>query len=140
MKRYLFALLLSVLSIAACAAGDQLTVDMTQPLLDEKGKPAKDVAEITPADPTCSKCAVLTRGVAIARALDASFDDERNLPADRKWARGLLGARIIHDSAAKITVGEAKEIELVIGKAYGPQVIMQIIPLIDPNKKPAELQ
>jgi hypothetical protein len=132
-------LVLLALSVSACAAGDQLTVDMTQPLLDEKGKPAKDVAEATPQDPTCSKCSVLTRGVAIARALDASFDDERNLAPERKWARGVLGARIIHDSAAKITIGEAKEIELVVGKAYGPQVIMQIMPLIDPNKKPAEL-
>jgi hypothetical protein len=72
--------------------------------------------------------------------------DRRHGRRRDQWRRrrrrrcGLLDARIIHDSAAKITVGEAKEIELVIGKAYGPQVIMQIIPLIDPNKKPAELQ
>jgi len=68
MKRYFFALLLSVLSIAACSAGDQLTVDMTQPLLNEKGQPVKDVSDITPADPTCSKCAVVR---AAASALTA---------------------------------------------------------------------
>lgn len=115
------------------------TVNMETPVRDDKGAVAKDMTFATKDDMTCTKCPVLTVGTVISRALNASFPDEANLPGDQKWARSVLAQRLKDDKAAKLTAKEAELIERLVGKGYGGDVIRQIMPLIDPNKKPPEL-
>jgi hypothetical protein len=116
------------------------TINMETSIKDDKGVPVKDLAFVTKDDPSCAHCPVLTVGTVISRALNAVFADEPNLPGDQKWARSLLAQRLKDDKVAKLTAKEAELIERLVGKGYSGDVIRQIMPLIDPNKKPPDLQ
>lgn len=115
-------------------------INMTKPLMDEKGKPLINGFEATPTDPKCDKCPVLTIGSAISHALNGQYDDERGLDGGQKWARSALAERIAGQKDAHLTAKEADTIEKLVERAYGGLVIKQIVPLIDPNKKVPELQ
>lgn len=139
MKIVAIALCLSLLGAACAAGGDSLAVDMTKPLLDEKGKPIADATQAEKDDPGCAHCPVFTVGAAISRALNTQFPDEQ-ITGDQKWSRSVLADRIKADKHATLTLKEAQLIETVVGKAYSGLVIKQIVPLIDPNHKPPEIQ
>lgn len=141
MKYFLMVALLVVLQLpqVGCADGSTRTVDMTKPILDEKGKPVTDMAEATKENPTCKGCPVFTVGTAISRALNGTYQGE-NIAGDQKWARSILAARIKDDSSAKLTAKEVTLIVTLVEKAWPGDVIKQIIPLIDPNQKAPELQ
>ena len=129
-----------LLAFSVVHADESRTVNMQTTIKDEKGKPAKDFAYVTKEDPTCANCSLLTVGVVIARALNATFPDERDLSGEQKWARSVLADRLKDNKAATLTVKEADLIEKLVGKAFGGETIKQVVPLIDPNKKTPEIQ
>jgi hypothetical protein len=116
------------------------TIDMTVPINDAKGYPLKDPADVTPDDKACDKCAPLTLGHAIAHALNGSYDDERGLGWEQRYGRGALALRVQDQKEATLTAPETAVIERLLGKLWGPSVIVQAIPLLDPNMKPPEVQ
>jgi hypothetical protein len=128
--------LAALLLAGPARAADGRSVDMTAVLHDESGRPARDVLARLPGDADCAHCPVLTLGRAAAHALFAAFPDERELPADQKWARAVLAARIENDTAARLDAEEIAVIKRLLGKAYGGVVLMQAYPLLDPNARP----
>jgi len=138
MKSILLAL--AVLCLASPAFADGRAIDMTVALNDEQGRPAKDVLARDADDATCAHCPVLTLGHAIAHALYAMFPDEKTEPQDQKWARGVLAQRIKDDKAAVLSSEEITVIKRELGKAYGPAILVQAYPLLDPNAKPPQVK
>jgi hypothetical protein len=134
------AAMLCAIALTVQAADVAPKADMTKPILDNKGQPIKDAFEATPNDPTCKMCPILTIGAAISHALSANFADEASLSGDQKWARSLLGNRLRDETDAHLTAKEVAVIEKVVGKAFGGQIIAQIVPLIDPNHKEPEVE
>jgi hypothetical protein len=118
------------------ALAAERTIDMTVPLVDEIGRPAKDVLAREPDDPTCAHCPVLTLGHAIAHALFATLPGDKNESAEQKWARGVLADRVRDNKAAALSAEELALIKRDLAEAYGSLVIMQTFPLLDPNAKP----
>lgn len=128
-------------SVSAHAADPERTIDMTAVLHDENGRVMKDFTEQQgPADTTCEKCAPLTIGRAIDHTLKAVFPDEQGLSREQLWTRALLGDSVKNNKAAKLTVKEIEVIERELIKGYNGDVMKQIIPMLDPNRKPPELQ
>lgn len=133
-----------LMSIGTAMAQTPPTIDMTQVLLDEKGKPIIDAFEGVPdtKDPTkmdCSKCSELTLGRAIEHALFTVGQSEANISGDQKFARAVLAERIVNDKAAHLTAAEITLIKREVGLLYNPLLIWRIFPLIDPNSKPGEV-
>lgn len=116
------------------------TIDMTVLIVDEQGHTMKYQGEASADDPDCKKCSQLTLGKAISFALNTSFQDERNMPGDQRWARSILADRIRSEKAANLTAKEVSTIETVVEKLYSGQIIKQIVPRIDPNRKVPDLQ
>jgi hypothetical protein len=102
------------------------------------GQPVKDVGTQESGDPDCAKCAPLTAGHAIANALLATVPGETTVDASQKWARYDLAMRIIKGPVT-LTAAEVTVIKKCLGNAYGPLIIGQIIPIIDPNAKAPEV-
>lgn len=113
-------------------------IDMTTVLFDENGKPTRDVAGIRRVE-DLTTAPELTLGRAVMHALFAAFPDEGELPAEEKWARGLLAMKVKDDPAAELTVEQIAKIKRLVGKLYGGLIIMQAFPLLDPSAKPPEL-
>lgn len=139
MLRLAAALGLILLPLAAAAGGER-TIDMTVALHDEFGRPAKDTLAAAKDDPDCARCPPLTLGRACAHALFAAYPDERELPADQKWARAVLAQRIENDKAARLDAEEIAAIKRLLGKAYGGVVLLQAYPLLDPNATPPAVE
>jgi len=116
------------------------TIDMTAVLHDERGGPLKDPYTVAKDDPACAKCVDMTVGVAISHALLASLDEDRSLPWEQKWAFGLLAERVRANPAATLTAAETVKIEDRIGKVFSPIVIVQIVQMLEPGRKPPEVQ
>ncbi len=127
------SLLLVFVGLASAHAGE---VNMGQVLLSEKGTPAPDPFEQTKEDQECAKCAPLTLGVAIAHALVAQQQDERDLDPLQKWARGVLAMKAREGQPMTLTAEETSVIKKLMGKLYGPVIVMQAFPLLDPSEKP----
>jgi len=138
--RILFLAVSVFLFALPALADDQRAVDMTAVLHDGNGRVLKDFSEQAQGDQACEKCPALTVGRAVDHALKARFPDEQNLPGEQSWARALLGDRVKADKAARLTLKEAETIERLVMKAYTGEVIAQIVPMLDPNRKPPELQ
>lgn len=141
MMQLLFVALFTVLASAApLAAEDKVhTVDMTVLLVDEHGKPAKDVLARDPSDSDCSKCPTLTLGRAVAHSLFLSGGQEQGretVSAEQKWARAVLAERVKEDKAARLTADEVSVIKRQLATVYGGVILMQAYPILDPNSKP----
>lgn len=135
-----------LLSVFGAAAAEEhkvrRTVDMTQVLLDDIGRPAADVSAREGKeedDPRCAKCPRLTLGRAVAQALFAAFPEDRD-QAEQKWARAALAQRIKADPKATLTAEEVAVIKRQLGRAFGGVLLMQAYPLLDPNAKPPEVK
>ena len=148
MKRIAVAAFLLLIAVPALAqrvpAPTPATVDMTTVLLSDEGAPIKDAYERktaeAQADPDCDKCPPLTLGHAAAHALFTSFRDEDTLSPEQRWARGALAERIKNEKAAELSSEEVSVIKRLIGKLYGPLIIMRAFPLLDPNAKPERVK
>lgn len=114
-------------------------IDMTRVLMSD-GKPIPDSIFMSKDDPDCVHCPVLTLGHAAEHALFAGYPDERDLPGEQKWSRGVLGERIKDDRAATPTVDEISLIKKLMGKLYGVAVVKEAYPLLDPNAAPPTLK
>lgn len=126
-------------------------INMTQIMLDDRGKPAPDLSakeplprgpdgkEIVDPDPTCNKCPRLTLGNAVAQSLFATFRDETVDP-QQKWARAVLAQRIRNEQKATLTAEEIAVVKRQIGKAFSGIILMQAYPLLDPNSKVPEVK
>lgn len=140
MKKFIFTgvfILISTVTHAILAAEP---INMNINLKDEKGEILKDPFIVAKEDPTCLKCVDLTIGAAIAHALNASLDDDRNLSWEQKWAMSVLADRIKKNSAAILVASEIVKIEERIGKMYSGIIIGQIIPILEPGREPPKVQ
>jgi hypothetical protein len=117
---------------SAPAPAGPRTIDMTQVVIDNKGKPVPDTSQITPDDPTCSKCQPLTVGSAIATALLMDHREEQNVSAIDKARRAALAMRIQNNTAVKLTPKEVVEISRLMN-VWGAIVVVRVLPIIDPN-------
>jgi hypothetical protein len=112
------------------------TINMTQVLVDENGRPIKDEYMQEPDDPQCLKCRPLTLGAAVAHALFAALPSEKDVSGEQKFSRGTLALRIENDPTAKLTASEVTVIKDLVGKLYSSIIITRVFPLIDPNAGP----
>jgi hypothetical protein len=135
--KWKYGLVISLL-ISSPALANQ--IDFGHVLLDENGKPAKDPAGQTADDPQCVKCPDFTLGIAAAHALVAQLPDERDLDPLQKWARGDMAMRLKQGKVHELSAEEVAVIKRLIGKIYGPWVVMQTYPLLDPGSKPPEVK
>jgi hypothetical protein len=126
--------------VATVAWADPVIIDMTTVILDEKDKPIKDVIDKDPADTNCVKCLDLTVGHAIAHALFFVAADESGVTAEQKWSWAVLAERVRDDKAATLTAPQAALIEKRLGKLYGGLVMLRVMPMIEPNRKPPEIE
>jgi hypothetical protein len=123
------------------AAARPHTIDMTAPLLDDRGKPGKDCAEPAPDGKACAVSETLTLGVALSRLLFSVTDADRGLSGDQRWARGVLAAKIKDAKAVALTAEEVALIKRLVGQStFSPLIVMQIFPALDPNDKPPPVQ
>ena len=135
------------LTLASCAAWAQVlpkpdpgSIDTSVVITDELGKPAQDPVFATQvvdektgqARMDCAKCPTLTLGSAISHALLGSYQDERNLSGEQKQARGDLAKKARSSKSISLTSEEVTVVKKCLGEMYGPLVVSQAIPLIDP--------
>ena len=137
MKRLLLAML--IVAAPAMAQTKSQPIDMTVVLHDDNGRALKDPMDATPDDPKCAHCRDLTLGRAAAHALFGSYPDERSLSGDDKWARGLLAGRIRDAKKAELSAEEVTLLKKLIAEMYGPVVIVQAFPALDPNALPPKV-
>ena len=137
------ALLASPLAAHAQKAPDPVphTVDMTTYVRDAQSKPILDFmtradADDAQKDPACTSCKPLTMGVLLSRALVGSYKGEENLDIGQRIGRAMLATRIKDQTAAVLTIDEVKALEHVLQEAQlGGEILVQIVPVIDPNYK-----
>ena len=104
-------------------------IDFSQPIVDDTGKTAL-------IDPKQESLGVITLKFVSIHALTGLYEDEKNIAPEKKFERGLLAQKIsAADGPMKLTAEEIADIKLVIGKAYGPWVIAQAWPMLDPAEK-----
>lgn len=132
MRNALIMIMFMIAAAPASAAG----IDFSHVLVDETGNPAKDLFSQKKDDQECDRCPVLTLGLAAAHALMMQMPDERDLDPLQKWARGALAMRLHNDKEDSLLAEEIATIKKQIGKVYGPVIIMQAFPLLDPSEKP----
>lgn len=116
-------------------------IDMTAVLHDETGRPGKDYfdhATLKPGE-ACTDCPPLTLGHAIAHALLSTLQGD-DASFEQKWARAVLAERIKDDPKATLSAAETGAIEKRLGQVYGPIVVYQAIPILDPARKPPEIK
>jgi hypothetical protein len=133
----LFALI-AMTSVAVAEVAP--TIDMTKVILDERHKPIKDALDRDPSDVNCDKCPELTIGSAVAHALFYVEADEKDISSEQKWAWAALAERIRDNKAATLTNGQLNVIEKRLGKLYGGIVLLRVMPVLDPNRKPPEVE
>ena len=80
-------------------------------------------------------CSRLTLGAAALHALLTNYPDERDLPGEEKWRRGKLADKVSVGGNVDLSLDEMSKIKTLIGKMYGPTVIMRAWPLLDPTLK-----
>lgn len=78
----------------------------------------------------------LTLRLASTRALTGMYQDEQGLPGDKKVARAVLAERIYKEDDVSLTAEEIAEIKTVLGKMWGPLVLLGAYRILDPNSVP----
>lgn len=131
MIRLALALML-VFPLATLAADPPRTIDMTEVLTDQKGKPIPDATMASAEDPRCDKCAPLTLGAAVATALLTDRKEEPNLSSVDKARRATLGLRLLDNKAAVLNAKETADIVRLMN-VWGSIVVVRALPLLDPN-------
>ena len=143
MTRLVFCLLLAVMPAAygQVAPPVDRSVNMTREIMDPNGRPMPDGSVKEPDDKDCKNCPNLTVGRIAAMALNAAFEDERNLGWQTRFDRSSLAKRIINDPKAVLDGTETATIERLVGKlGLNGTVLIQVIETIDPNAKPGKVQ
>lgn len=141
MKKALLLLTFCSLSTSICIADEvvKTKINMTQVLVED----SKDITDpyfSTKDDPSCSKCPPLTLGMAASHALMGSYEDERGLDGEQKWARGVLADKIKNDASAILTASDVILIKRLLGKMFGVVIIKAAYPLLDPNAVPPAIK
>lgn len=139
---------LCVLQMAAQAqvappppASTMRPVDMTTLVLDPNGRSMPDGSVREPDDKDCKNCPSLTVGRVVSLALNAPFDDEKNLGWAARFDRATLAKRIKDDPNAVLDSSETATIERLLGRlGLNGTVLLQVIGVIDPNVKPGKIQ
>jgi hypothetical protein len=115
-------------------------IDFSHVLMNEDGEPWRDPFAQKKDDPDCAKCPVLTLGMAAAHALVNQYPEEHDLDPLQKWARGNLAMELRRGKKETLSAEEIAVIKRLIGKVYGPDVIMQAYPILDPDEKPPTIK
>lgn len=158
-KLILVLVILLVVSQAAQAEDALPPIDMSQPLVDLRGKPIPDANDRTTQeakdDPDCMKCPQLTLGSAVFNALLAmtSKHDARTgefvLDAPQRQAYVALAVSLQDASQpsgyAKAVHLGTKPIERIkdaVGQFYPGTLVYRILPMVDPvgSSKAPELK
>ena len=135
MKRLLLAAAFVLASVPAFA------IDLTQQIKDVDGTIVGDQfspnKQGTCADSTgkmTEDC--LTVGKAVVHALLFSYQDEAQLSGEEKFKRGELARRIMNADHVVFTAEDTATIKKLVGKLYGPWVIVQVYGALDPATLP----
>ena len=71
---------------------------------------------------------------AATTALDANFDDDKRLEGKEKYRRGALAKRIYGcKEPINLNVDDLKLVKDMVGRAFGPHVVMVVWDLLDPT-------
>lgn len=100
-----------------------MAIDMTTPIVDEKGQPCEDYTVKPPV--------TLTVGRVISSVLLATLPGDDNSP-EARFARATLAGRLRDNAAAVLTGDELAMIEKRLSRVYGSAMMAQILPVIDP--------
>ena len=105
-----------------------MKIDFSAPILDLGGKPVKhqDGANDVAKD-------MVLKDVAVP-ALTMPYKDEDNLAADDKVARAVIAQEIYRGGIVDVSVEDVALIKKLIGKAYGPLVVMRAYEILDPKE------
>jgi hypothetical protein len=85
-------------------------------------------------EPLMEERMVLTHGIVVARALDAKYEDERNLAAEKGMKRFMLATRILGAPPGELVElkdGEPSLIKELTAKGFPPGIYGQIHLAID---------
>lgn len=74
----------------------------------------------------------LTLGLVCRHALSANFQDEQGVAAEKKFERGMLAYKIAKGEIQALSAEEITLIKPLIGKFYGPVVVLRAFMLLDP--------
>lgn len=78
----------------------------------------------------------LTLRAASVLALIAQYEDEKHMDAREKFTRGLMATRIQRAKVpVELKVDEVATLKRLVGKAFGPAVVVAAWPLLDPAEK-----
>jgi hypothetical protein len=126
--RLLLIILLGVfLPVAAQAGG----IDFAALLTDLDGQPIPDCV-----GNDCANKPALTLGVIAIRCLTANFpDEEKSISGEEKFKRGELALRIHKDGKTSLTAEDVALLKKLVGKAYGPLIVVKTWALLDPAQK-----
>lgn len=134
--KILFALLL----LPTLALAQDRTVDMTTVIHDAEGKPVTDSLAATPEDTQCKTCPPLTIGRAVAHALTWSAPGDERISAEQKFSRGLMAERLRDNKAVTLDASDTAAIIRLVGRLYGPPIVLPVVQAVDPNAKGEKLQ
>lgn len=87
--------------------------------------------------PMCGKIAgeeeAMTVRLATTRALVAVYVDEQGLTGDKKVERWHLALKIMNEDEPDLGAEEVVLIKELVGKMFGPAVVGQVWPILDPT-------
>jgi len=112
-----------------------MKIDTTAQLESLVGEPLERAKQ------ACSQCGATTEGEPItvrSTIIDALMAPYPGEPAEgtEKFIRYLVAKRIIEEDEAGLTLEEAAMVKRLVGSAYGPLIVGQLWPLLDPEDVP----
>ena len=117
-------------------------IDMTVVLTDERGQPMKNLFGLDPSDPDVKAkidaAPDLTLGHLLAHALFQSYTDEPHLSGGAKWARGVLGMKVMSESSVIFNSDELGVVKRLVER-FGVGVIFCVMPVLFPDDLPGPI-
>jgi hypothetical protein len=121
-------LLLVLVWPAAAQAGE---INFAAVITDIDGTPIPDCV-----GNDCANKPALTLAAIAIRCLTANFpDEEKSISGEEKFKRGELALRIHKDGKTSLTAEDVALLKRLVGKAYGPLIVVKTWALLDPAQK-----
>jgi hypothetical protein len=125
--RLLLLIFLAIWPLPALAG----EIDFSALVTDMDGTPIPDCV-----GNDCTNKPPLTLRTLAIRVLTANFpDEEKTLSGEDKFKRGELALRIHKSEKANLTAEDVSLVKRLVGKAYGPLVVLKAWSLLDPSQK-----
>ena len=112
-------------------------INMLAPVLDETGKPYKDISQATKDDPNCEKCGPISLGTVIARSLGSRQQGDERLSFDEIVKRGMLAIDVQGNMSMHLNRDQINMIEKAVVASFGSIVVARVAQTIDPAEAKA---